>query len=272
MRRVVTSMVLAGLLFAGLFHSFFWLIFIAGFGMGAAWEFTRVFFKERLRAVSGFVVSAALIFPLNSWLQMEGLPHTDQSILIAMAIILAPTLFIMSRGTLEEFRLDVPMAVFGALWIGWLLSFMIPIYYIRVHGYLYGVESIFFFAFTACGNDVGAYYTGSTFGRHKLSEIYSPKKTWEGLIGGFLVALALGHVTRFFFTQQFSLVDITLMTVVIVVAGTFGDLVESVFKRSYAVKDTGHILPGHGGILDRVDSILFAAPIYYWYLFYVIPR
>jgi phosphatidate cytidylyltransferase len=62
------------------------------------------------------------------------------------------------------------------------------------------------------------------------------------------------------------------MTTVIVVAGTFGDLVESVFKRSYAVKDTGDILPGHGGILDRVDSILFAAPVYYWYLFYVIPR
>lgn len=272
MRRVFTSIILAVLLFAGLFHSFFWLLFIAGFATGAAWEFTRIFFKERLHAVSGLVVSTATLFPLNAWLKHEGWFSVDPSILIALVLILAPTLFIMSRGTLEEFRQDVPMAVFGALWIGWLMSFLIPVYYIKVNGFLYGIQSIFFLAFTACGNDVGAYYTGSAFGKHKLSELYSPKKTWEGLIGGYVVALILGQVTRFFFADQFSALDAALMTLGVVIAGTFGDLVESVFKRSFAVKDAGDILPGHGGILDRVDSILFAAPVLYWYLHYVIGR
>lgn len=111
-------------------------------------------------------------------------------------------------------------------------------------------------------NDTGAYLTGITFGKHKLFERVSPKKTWEGFFGGMILAVAgagflsswLGVTGRLMWM---------VIAVVVSVAGTYGDLVESMLKRSAGVKDSGTILPGHGGILDRFDSTLTAFPLVY---------
>ncbi len=110
------------------------------------------------------------------------------------------------------------------------------------------------------GNDTGAYLVGKFFGKHRLFERISPKKTWEGLFGGVLLALVTAMVLAHYFPILASWQWIG-MAVIVSVFGTFGDLVESMLKRSLQVKDSGSVLPGHGGLLDRFDGLLLAAPL-----------
>lgn len=114
-------------------------------------------------------------------------------------------------------------------------------------------------------NDTGAYLVGVTLGKHRLFERISPKKSWEGFAGGALAAMLLGYVFSLFI-PQISLVNWLVISQIIVVFGTFGDLIESLMKRTVNVKDSGNIIPGHGGLLDRFDSMLLAAPVVFMYL------
>jgi len=113
--------------------------------------------------------------------------------------------------------------------------------------------------------DTFAYLTGMLFGKHKLIERISPKKTWEGAIGGTVFSLAAAFVLSVFF-KELSLVQWMLGALIIVITGTFGDLAESMLKRKFDLKDSGGFFPGHGGILDRFDSVFFAAPAFFCYL------
>jgi len=114
-------------------------------------------------------------------------------------------------------------------------------------------------------NDTFAYLTGSALGKHKFAEKISPKKTWEGLFGGLAAGLVAGYLLWLFFNRM-NLLEWLVFSLLIVIFGTFGDLLESVLKRKFKVKDSGKIIPGHGGILDRFDSILLAAPFVFIYL------
>lgn len=114
-------------------------------------------------------------------------------------------------------------------------------------------------------SDTGAYFAGTRFGKRKLFERISPKKSWEGFFGG----AALAFVITFIFTQYFHHLDNYqwyIIAVLIIVGGTFGDLVESLLKRSIEIKDSGDVLPGHGGFLDRFDGLLISAPFIVAYL------
>ena len=113
--------------------------------------------------------------------------------------------------------------------------------------------------------DTGAYYTGRTLGRHKLAPRVSPGKTIEGSVGGFLTAVLAGFVCRLVFFPQIPLIHVLVLGAAIGLISQVGDLAESLLKRGSEVKDSGSIFPGHGGMLDRVDSILFCAPILYYY-------
>ena len=117
--------------------------------------------------------------------------------------------------------------------------------------------------------DTGAYIFGITLGKHRLFERISPKKSWEGAIGGAIMALIASVGINYLFPGNLSLIQWLGFALITVVFGTFGDLVESMMKRYMNVKDSGQLIPGHGGILDRIDSSLVAAPavvIYYLYL------
>ncbi len=114
-------------------------------------------------------------------------------------------------------------------------------------------------------NDTGAYLVGVTLGKHRLFERISPKKSWEGFFGGALVALLSGYVFSLLI-PEITLVQWLIFSEIIVVFGTYGDLIESLMKRTVNVKDSGTIIPGHGGILDRFDSMLLAAPVIFIYL------
>lgn len=113
--------------------------------------------------------------------------------------------------------------------------------------------------------DSGAYIFGVSFGKHRLFERISPKKSWEGLIGGAIVALLAAWLLSHYFIG-IGLLDWIVIAVIVVVAGTYGDLAESMLKRQMGVKDSGNILPGHGGILDRFDAVFLSSPLVYVYL------
>lgn len=117
-------------------------------------------------------------------------------------------------------------------------------------------------------NDTGAYLVGSKFGRTRLFERHSPKKSWEGFIGGIFISAAAAAILAHFYTEL-DWKQWVSISVIISCVGTMGDLVESMFKRSINVKDSGGILPGHGGLLDRFDGLLMAAPVVYAYLYFI---
>lgn len=120
-------------------------------------------------------------------------------------------------------------------------------------------------------NDTGAYLSGITLGRHKLCERLSPKKTWEGFWGGFIFCLIAGFLTPLFLDAKETYIYIMwiLYAAAVSIMSTFGDLFESMIKRTLNVKDSGNLIPGHGGILDRIDSLLAVAPITLVFAFFI---
>ncbi len=117
-------------------------------------------------------------------------------------------------------------------------------------------------------NDTFAYLTGKNFGKHKLLERISPKKTIEGFIGGFIFSLIAGYIISLY-TPSLSLYTWIIISIIVSIFGTLGDLIQSKFKRQAGVKDSGSLMPGHGGLFDRLDSVIFASPFLYLFLYII---
>ena len=150
---------------------------------------------------------------------------------------------------------DAGVITLSMLYIGVGFHFFIAARTISLVALLYAL-------FIVWTTDSGAYMIGRKLGKHRLAPHISPNKTWEGSIGGSLVATIVGSVFWYFFPiGHFSLGIMIILTLIFSVVGQFGDLVESALKRYYGVKDSGKILPGHGGILDRFDSLLLVLPV-----------
>ena len=125
-----------------------------------------------------------------------------------------------------------------------------------------------FFFLVLMGSDTGAYYTGRALGKHKLAPAVSPGKTWEGAAGGMLASLLMAALAHFWFFPELSLRAALPLAAVMNVLGVLGDLTESALKRGADAKDAANILPGHGGFFDRLDSLLFNAPLLYYFALY----
>jgi phosphatidate cytidylyltransferase len=147
---------------------------------------------------------------------------------------------------------------FGLIYIPLLLSFLVLMRQ-SAHGPLW----VFFLLLVIAWGDTGALYTGTYFGRHKLWPSVSPKKTIEGALGGLAANLAFGWLFKLLFFNSLAGLTCTLTALCAGLVGQIGDLFESQFKRASGVKDSSDLLPGHGGILDRIDALLFAAPVAY---------
>ncbi len=153
----------------------------------------------------------------------------------------------------------------GAVYVGGLFAFL-PL----IRRLDDGVGWLFVLLAASWLGDTGAYFAGRTLGRRKLAPRLSPKKTWEGAIGGFVTAMAGAVLFGWLFDLQASWIVMAALGGVLDIFGVLGDLAESLLKRAFGVKDSGGILPGHGGILDRVDSVLFAGPVLYLVVSWVI--
>ena len=136
---------------------------------------------------------------------------------------------------------------------------------IPIEGLIFSPGIIIGFFLLLWANDTGAYLAGVSFGRHRLMERISPKKSWEGFFGGFILALAAAWLLSGWLGVVETL-DWMIISVIISIAGTYGDLIESMLKRSGGVKDSGTIMPGHGGFLDRFDSTIISFPLVYLFI------
>ncbi|MBL8151109.1 MAG: phosphatidate cytidylyltransferase [Blastocatellia bacterium] len=156
--------------------------------------------------------------------------------------------------------------LFGVFYIIFLAGHLIGVR-VMAQGTRAGQLLSIFFLIIAAG-DAGAYYIGKNFGRHKLAPNISPGKTVEGSVGGILGAVLAALVSKYSFYPEIPLADAILLAVVMNIIGQMGDLFESMIKRGVGAKDAASIIPGHGGLLDRLDSVLFNAPILYYYFLF----
>ncbi|MDD4985671.1 MAG: CDP-archaeol synthase, partial [Dehalococcoidales bacterium] len=175
-----------------------------------------------------------------------------------------PLIGLLVRGEKEGAFQSWVWTVAGILYVGWLLGHLVAL-----RGLDDGRNWVFFILFVTWASDTLAFFVGRKFGRHKLAPGISPGKTWEGVAGGIGAAAVVSIL--FFNPTPFRLPlisgQVIPLAILVSVFGQLGDLVESLLKRNMGVKDSGRIMPGHGGILDRIDSLLFASALVY-YVYY----
>ena len=189
------------------------------------------------------------------------LEHLSVELGVFAALLLIPASYVFSRKPLEDSLPSSAVALMATMYVGMLTGSLIRLR----NDFPEGWKLVFFLLLVVWLGDSGAYYFGKSFGKHKLSPRISPKKTIEGLIGGMATSVVAAVVIHFTFFENFPLLHAIVAGVLLSFAGVVGDLAESMWKRSADVKDSGTLLPGHGGFLDRFDSILFTAPILYCY-------
>jgi phosphatidate cytidylyltransferase len=168
-------------------------------------------------------------------------------------ILLIPILRNRTQGQLQT----IALALLGFIYIGWMFGHIAFLANTKdAYGYL------FYLIFAVELNDVAAYTFGKTFGRHPLRSNISPKKTWEGALGAVTVSMLVPWLLWFSF-PEFTVRDLILSGLIVGIAGQLGDLSMSVIKRDLGIKDMGALIGGHGGILDRIDSLIYVAPLFF---------
>lgn len=177
-------------------------------------------------------------------------------------LLLIPLWALRKSANLEQYLGSVSATLFGIFYVAFTFSCLFPLRFSGMASDLANGRQIVFFLFAViCVGDIFAYFTGRAFGRKSMSPRISPKKTWEGAMGGLAASVILGWVYARCFWQGRNWEIIILLAFLVAIAGQMGDLVESAMKRGAHLKDSGAILPGHGGLLDRVDSLLLGAPM-----------
>lgn len=252
--------------------------FVVGL-IGAAVILTSVVFSPWTLFGLGMII---LIFCLREYVRLADLPRLLVLWSFVGSVLIYSIIFLIAY---EGISTDYVFLILPIAFIGLVFQLFetssLPLRSMALHflGYGYIAMPLSFFSYLSLDGsgftyeylvglfiliwcmDSGAYFAGSAFGKHKLFERVSPKKTWEGAFGGLVLTLIGAYLLSLFFVRL-STIEWTLAGVVIVVVGLFGDLLESYMKRISARKDSGSSLPGHGGFLDRFDSILFAVPFY----------
>ncbi len=231
----------------------------------ALFEFWLLARKQQIRAdAAAGLLSAAALFTVFYFTEPGALPDLLMIELILILLTIGSLVAAMLRGApFDRMITSAGVTVLGVMYIVLLGGHLIAL---RV-GFAPELSKhlLAFFFLVIMGADAAAYYGGRGFGKHKLAPAISPGKTWEGAVAGMLASLLLAAVAHYWFfvelPTKFALPLAALMNVVSVI----GDLTESALKRSAGAKDTARILPGHGGVLDRVDSLLFNAPVIYYF-------
>ncbi len=253
--RWLTSLILAPvLIFVIGFADKVWLAVLVAVATGIGyWELNGIIYTGRQRRDSAdlFLLLALIVPACTYWYGIRGLLG---GVLVNLLACFSAAIhaYGTETGSLEK----LVFRIFHVIYIPYCLAHMILLE--RVW--------IFFVLAVIFAGDSGAYYTGKKLGQRKLCPKVSPGKTMEGAVGGFIASVLVALLFGAIFSTDKSLLEIVLMGSILNIIGQLGDLGESFIKRSRGVKDSSHILPGHGGLLDRVDSLLFAFPALYYLL------
>jgi phosphatidate cytidylyltransferase len=269
--RLISSIVLWGVMLSVIF----WLpptalyIFVNVVLARAVWEFYRICEAKGLRTYKVWGVIGTLALVSGSWFFYRQPQRLQLSYDFDILILLVFALGVFIRQFPQKLNPQgietMAVTLFGLIYVAWLGNFITRINFASPHGRYFIMLLVVVTKFT----DMGAYIVGSIMGRHKLIPRISPKKTWEGTIGG--VAFAVGGAFLCRWVMPVEMAQLTNVHAMIIglllgVAAVIGDLAESLIKREAGVKDSSAILPGHGGCLDMIDSLLFTAPLLYVYM------
>ena len=259
MTRVLSGAVLVVLAIAVVWFASTWVFFAFALGLGVL--ATEELFG--LARASHIDVSLAASRVATALVMASGrLPDSLELFLLTALIVVGASSLGSWRGGPTALA-SVSASLFPALYIGLPITALIG-----VRG-LGGPPALFLLMLTVMVSDTAQYYTGRAFGRRPLAPAVSPKKTIEGAIGGFVFGAALFVVVGLWWLPSMPLALRIALGLTLVALGIAGDLFESMLKRSAGVKDSSTLIPGHGGVLDRIDALLFAAPVYYVVLRYV---
>lgn len=182
------------------------------------------------------------------------------NIFIPAVIFLAIIERIISKGDIKKAFADVSITFFGIFLIPWLMG-----YQILIRNLEEGTNLILLLYTIIWVGDTTAYAIGSRIGRHKLAPVLSPRKSWEGAIAGLLAGIGMSFIAKFTFFNTLNYRDCLILGLGLSILGQLGDISESMFKRGAEVKDSSTLIPGHGGFLDKMDSLLYTSPALYYY-------
>lgn len=265
--RIVTGIVFITVLMAGiLYNQYSYLIIFSLITGLALYEFYGLISKTKnadlnktLNTFGGLLLFIGGYFFFSS-------PDKQMITLVPYGIFILSLfiseLFLKGTNPIQSLAYAVLGQIYLAIPLS-LLSYLAFGYDVANNTYHYAfLLALFVFIWV---NDSFAYLTGSLFGKHRMFERISPKKSWEGFVGGALFTIAASVLFANFFTQL-PVWGWIGFAIILIIFGTLGDLVESLFKRTLNVKDSGNLLPGHGGILDRIDSVIFSIPALFIYI------
>jgi len=248
-------------------------VFIAVWALLAAFEFYRLVTTSKVSPLTYFGLVCVLLFIVgrNPDVLSALEPHFDIALITPLILSAAAVLsfiWLLARRQKEGAFAGWAWTMAGILYIGWLLSYLVSL-----RGLEDGRNWIFLALFTTFASDTAAFFIGRALGRHPLAPNISPGKTWEGAVGGVLgavlVSLFFVLPTPLSLNPYLNWGQAILLGLLVSVFGQIGDLTESLLKRNVGVKDSGTLIPGHGGVLDRVDSIVFAGVVVYYFALFV---
>ena len=261
MNRTIPGLLLAAgwltLLLEG--SSLLFFIVMIGISVCCAYEFVRMSMGGSLSLPEQVYLVLSIALPVFFSGGVEGVLTPGDGLVFSFLLIALYVIFRYARFT-EPYQLMTRLG-FGLLYIGFLAAYLVKLRYLPEGG----AWIVLLTAITAA-SDTGAYLAGSRFGKRKLCPAISPKKTVEGAVGGVLSSVAAALIVEPILFDHINWMFIVIAAVILSCVGMFGDLIESVVKRGSGVKDSGSILRGHGGVLDRIDSILIAGPVFYYML------
>lgn len=259
-RRLYSALVLIPVLYVVIRYSPPWLfsILLSIAALLALWEFLSLYFGMKHNVFPKIVSAIGAVILL--FVMYKGYSQALNPWLFGMVLLIL-TGFLFSPLAMKLYLPSWMAYLFGILYV------TVPFgYFILLRQFAHGIAFLFFVLLITWLADTGGFVVGLSLGRRALAPTLSPKKTIEGLIGGVIFSVVGALISHFWFLPFLPLWECAMLGVGIALIGALGDLGESAIKRSVSIKDSGTIIPGHGGMLDRVDSLLLTGPVFYYYV------
>jgi len=262
-KRIFSAVILVGIIIACIFIEPFFNLAVVLFIAVGLYEFFSMLEKKGINNYKYFGIGMGIIIPLSVMLRFELTKKWEFLFIVAMLLFLIVMQF--KRRKSSGVIVDISTTVFGILYVSWFFSFLV-----KIRNLQGGVGLFIAVLLMTKLGDIGAYLIGSRFGKTPLIPRISPRKSVEGAIAGLFFSICGAIFSKPFL--HLSYVHLVFLGLSIGILGQLGDLSESLMKRDCEVKDAGSILPGMGGILDEIDSLLFTAPVFYYYISIVLKQ
>jgi len=257
LKRIISATILIAIVIATIFVTWLFNIAIIFFIVLGLYEFFTMLEKKGINIYKYFGIGMGVIIPLSILFRFELTKKWELLFIVLTLLFLIIMQFKRRQNT--GVIVDISTTLFGILYISWFLSFLI-----KIRDLSGGVGLLATVLLITKLGDIGAYLFGVRFGKTPLMPRISPKKSQEGAIGGLVFSILGALVSKAFL--NFSYLHVIFIGIFLGILGQLGDLSESLMKRDCQVKDSGNIFPGLGGVLDSIDSLLFTAPVFYFYI------